>query len=192
MASRRASNSRIMPVANYIVATAPLDDPRRAHPGDAAISDSRFVVNYYRLTADGRLLFGGGERYLPTAPADIAAFVRPLHGGDLPGDRGRGHRSCLGRPGFDHHDPPAASRPRWRGPVRPRLFSGMGAVLSTLAGKLLAERHRRREPTRFDLFAGRRAAAVPRRVAPCAGPLHVLGMLWYALRDRLVTDHPSE
>ena len=46
-------------------------------PSNAAVSDTRFVVNYYRLSADGRLLFGGGERYTPAPPADIAAFVRP-------------------------------------------------------------------------------------------------------------------
>ncbi len=52
----------IMPVANYIVATEPLDDPGALIAHDRAVSDTRFVVNYFRLSADGRLLFGGGER----------------------------------------------------------------------------------------------------------------------------------
>ena len=69
-------NRRIMPVANYIAATRPLPDPAALIPHDVAVSDSRFVVNYYRLSADGRLLFGGGERYSPMPPRDIAAFVR--------------------------------------------------------------------------------------------------------------------
>jgi gamma-glutamylputrescine oxidase len=69
---------RIMPVANYIIATAPLEDPSALIADGLAVSDSRFVVNYFRLSADGRLIFGGGERYTPDPPADIAAFVRPF------------------------------------------------------------------------------------------------------------------
>ena len=50
---------------------------RNVIPANVAVSDTRFVVNYYRMSADGRLLFGGGERYTPSPPADIAGFVRP-------------------------------------------------------------------------------------------------------------------
>ncbi|HLY58819.1 MAG TPA: FAD-binding oxidoreductase, partial [Stellaceae bacterium] len=67
----------IMPVANYIVATEKLPDAAALIPNDRAVSDTKFVVDYYRRTADGRLLFGGGERYTPAPPADIAGFVRP-------------------------------------------------------------------------------------------------------------------
>ena len=91
-----------MPVANYVVATAPLDDPRALIANDLAVSDSRFVVNYFRLSADGRLLFGGGERYTPAPPHDIAAFVRPHMARIFPQLRGRAHRLCLGRLGLDH------------------------------------------------------------------------------------------
>ncbi|TIV63810.1 MAG: FAD-binding oxidoreductase, partial [Mesorhizobium sp.] len=69
-------NSRIMPIGNYIVATEPLGE-RSVIPSNVAVSDTLFVVNYYRMSADGRLLFGGGERYTPSPPADIAGFVRP-------------------------------------------------------------------------------------------------------------------
>src|SRR5690606_18550493 len=67
---------RIMPVANYLVATAPLERPEELIADHLAVSDSRFVVNYFRMSEDGRLIFGGGERYSPKPPADIAAFVR--------------------------------------------------------------------------------------------------------------------
>ncbi|RWG75517.1 MAG: FAD-binding oxidoreductase, partial [Mesorhizobium sp.] len=50
-------NSRIMPIGNYIVATEPLG-ARNVIPSNAAVSDTLFVVNYYRMSADGRLLFG--------------------------------------------------------------------------------------------------------------------------------------
>jgi gamma-glutamylputrescine oxidase len=62
-------------------------------------------------------------------------------------------------------------------------YSGMGAILSTLAGKLLVEEISGRGE-RFDLFAGIEPAAFPGGGA-LRGPLHVLGMLWYALRDRI-------
>jgi gamma-glutamylputrescine oxidase len=68
---------RIMPVANYLIATAPLSES--VIRGNLAVSDSRFVVNYFRLSADGRLIFGGGERYTPEPPAD-----RPLRANTWP------------------------------------------------------------------------------------------------------------
>jgi len=42
-----------------------------------AVADSRFVVNYYRMTVDHRLLFGGGENYSYRFPENIAQVVRP-------------------------------------------------------------------------------------------------------------------
>jgi len=175
-------NSRIMPVANYVVATAPLADPAALIPSDVAVSDSRFVVNYYRLTADGRLLFGGGERYTPDPPADMAAFVRPHLEATFPQVRG------------------VAIDYAWGGLVSVTMtrlphigregevlfahgYSGMGVILSTLAGKLLVEAIGG-EASRFDQFAALEPAAFPGGTA-LRGPLHVLGMLWYALRDRI-------
>ncbi len=65
-----------IPIMNYNVATAPLPDADQLFPSDAAVADSRFVLNYFRLSADKRLIFGGGEKYVQTPPADIAGFVR--------------------------------------------------------------------------------------------------------------------
>ena len=175
-------NGRIMPVANYVVATAPLADPAALIPHDVAVSDSRFVVNYYRRTADGRLLFGGGERYTPNPPADMAGFVRPYVEATFPALKG------------------VAIDYAWGGLVSVTLtrlphvgregevlfahgYSGMGVILSTLAGKLLVEEIGGRGE-RFNLFAGVEPPAFPGGTA-LRGPLHVLGMLWYALRDRL-------
>jgi gamma-glutamylputrescine oxidase len=175
-------NSRIMPVANYVIATEPLADAASLIPTDVAVSDSRFVVNYYRLTADGRLLFGGGERYTPDPPADMAGFVRPYVEAVFPKLRGRridyawgglvsvtsSRLPHIGRDGevlFAHG------------------YSGLGAILSTLAGKLLADEIAGISKG-FELFAGVEPMAFPGGVA-LRGPLYVLGMLWYALRDRI-------
>jgi gamma-glutamylputrescine oxidase len=171
-----------MPVASYIAVTEPLDFADELIPSDAAVSDSRFVVNYYRRTADDRILFGGGERYSRSPPADIAAFVRPHIEATFPQLKG------------------VALTHAWGGLVSITMsrlphfvrdgnlliahgYSGMGAVLSTLAGKLLVEAARG-DPGRFDLFAALEPPAFPGGAA-LRSPLHVLGMLWYALRDRL-------
>lgn len=69
---------RVFPINNFMVATEPLGD--RAHsllPFNEAVADSRYVVNYYRLSHDGRLLFGGGENYGYRFPRDISKTVRP-------------------------------------------------------------------------------------------------------------------
>src|SRR5690606_26714577 len=68
----------IMPINNYIIATEPLGDMRAGAliPNDVAVHDTKFVVDYYRLSADRRLLFGGGETYSSHDPRDIAGFVR--------------------------------------------------------------------------------------------------------------------
>ena len=62
-------------------------------------------------------------------------------------------------------------------------YSGMGVILSTLCGKLLVDAMAG-ETAGFDLFAGVEPPPFPGGAA-LRGPLHVLGMLWFALRDRL-------
>jgi gamma-glutamylputrescine oxidase len=175
-------NGRIMPVANYVVATEPLADAASLIPHDVAVSDSRFVVNYYRLTADRRLLFGGGERYTPAPPRDMAGFVRPFMEAVFP--QVRGARIDYAWGGLVSV---TASRLPHVGREGEVLFahgySGLGVILSTLAGKLLAEEIGGRGE-RFDLFAGVEPPAFPGGTA-LRGPLYVLGMLWYALRDRI-------
>jgi gamma-glutamylputrescine oxidase len=72
-------SSSIMPINNFMIATEPLDQDtaRSITRSDLALSDSQFVVNYWKLSADNRLLFGGGETYREQFPQDIEALVRP-------------------------------------------------------------------------------------------------------------------
>ncbi|MEY8837947.1 NAD(P)/FAD-dependent oxidoreductase, partial [Cribrihabitans sp. XS_ASV171] len=69
--------ARVMPINNFIAATEPLG-AEAAHvlAQDVAVADTKFVVNYFRLSRDNRLLFGGGESYGYRFPSDIAAKVR--------------------------------------------------------------------------------------------------------------------
>lgn len=175
-------NRRIMPVANYIVTTAPLPDPDALIANDMAVSDARFVVNYYRRTADGRLMFGGGERYTRDAPADIAAFVRPFLERTFPQLRGvELTHAWGGLVSVTMSRLPDIGRD---GPVLwAHGYSGQGAILSTLGGQLMADAALG-QTSRLDTFAGVAPGAFPGGKA-LRGPLHVLGMLWYAIRDRL-------
>lgn len=176
-------HSRIMPVANYIITTDVLPDGGAGLiPGNQAVSDSRFVVNYFRRTPDGRLMFGGGERYSPRPPDDMAAFVRPFLERSFP---------MLAGVGIAHAWGGLVSITRSRlpdlgrdGPVLwAHGYSGQGAVLSTLGGALLAEAATG-DASRFDQFAAIAPPGFPGGTL-LRGPLHVLGMLWYAMRDQI-------
>jgi len=171
-----------IPIMNYNVATAPLPDANQLFPSDAAIADSRFVLNYFRLSADKRLIFGGGEKYVQSPPADIAGFVRKHiaevfpHLANTPIDYAWG-----GAVGVTMNRLPHMGR---KGDVfYAHGFSGHGALITTLAGELMAEAVIG-TMERFDVFAN-----LPHRPFPggklFARPLATLGLLYYALRDRL-------
>lgn len=173
---------RIMPVANYVVATAPLAAERTPVANDLAVSDSRFVVNYFRMSADNRLIFSGGERYTPRPPENIEAFVRPHLARIFP---------HLADVRIDHAWGGLVSVTLSRLPQigrRGNLFyahgySGQGVLISALAGKVLAEAMRG-TAERFDVLASIAPPEFPGGAA-LRSPLYVLGMLYYALRDRL-------
>lgn len=171
-----------IPIMNYNVATGPLTNADQLLPSDAAVADSRFVLNYFRLSADKRLIFGGGEKYVQTPPADVSAFVRKHMVevfpslADTPIDYAWG-----GAVGVTMNRLPHIGR---KGNVFfAHGFSGHGALVTTLAGELLAEAVTG-TMERFDVFAN-----LPHRPFPggrlFARPLATLGLLWYALKDRL-------
>ena len=176
--------ARVMPINNFLIATAPLGDrAAQALTRDIAVHDTKFVVNYWRLDEDGRLIFGGGENVSYRFPADIAAKVRkPLAQiypalADIPFTHAWGGTLAITMnrlPCFIRPAPNALSASG---------FSGHGVALATLAGKQMA-----------DAVAGQAQgfntmAALPSPPFPGGSmlrwPLLVAGMSWYALRDRL-------
>ena len=75
---RKQLKGMIFPAMGGIVTTKPLGDlAKQLNPQDLAVYDCRFVLDYYRMTADGRLLFGGGANYSGRDSRDIAAELRP-------------------------------------------------------------------------------------------------------------------
>jgi gamma-glutamylputrescine oxidase len=175
---------KIMPIANYIIGTEPLSESEAAGliANDACVCDTKFVVSYYRLSADRRLLFGGGEKYSPAPPRDIAAFVSPymlrvypqLAGKRI--DYGWGGMLAITMSRLPHIG-------RHGNLFYAHGYSGQGVATTGIAGKLIAEAVAG-TAERFDVFAGIKHQTFPGGTV-LRHPLLVLAMLWYALRDRL-------
>ncbi|MBK5926832.1 NAD(P)/FAD-dependent oxidoreductase [Rhodobaculum claviforme] len=176
--------ARVMPINNFIVATEPLGD-RAAEviSRPVAVADSKFVVNYFRLSDDNRLLFGGGETYGYRFPRDIAAVVRPCMEGVFPQLRGVPVDYAWGGTlAITMNRMPCFYRP---GPnmLSASGYSGHGVAMATLAGQILAETVAG-QAGRFDLMARLPLPRFPGGPA-LRTPLLVLAMTWYSLRDRL-------
>jgi len=72
-------SGKVLPAGSYIIATEPLSKERAAEliPQNLALCDQKVGLDYYRLSADRRLLFGGACHYSGRDPKDIAAYMRP-------------------------------------------------------------------------------------------------------------------
>lgn len=175
--------ARVMPINNFIAATEPLEDPRAIIRDNHAVADSKFVINYFRLSQDGRLLFGGGESYGYRFPKDIAATVRrPMARifpqlKDVKIDYAWGGTLGITMNRMPHFERLSSKVLSVSG------YSGHGVAMATLGGKLAAETVQSRAE-RFDIFAkvpSQRFPGGPR----LRSPLLALAMIWYALRDKL-------
>ena len=177
--------SKIMPINNFMIATESLGEERcnQLISGRFGVHDTRFVVNYFRLSDDYRLLFGGGENYRSGFPKDIAGFVRPYmlelfpQLADVAIDYAWGGTLSV-----------TVNRLPHVGRLAPNLFfgqgySGHGISTANFAGKVIAEAIGG-TAEQFDVFA-----SLPVRRFPGGTLLRypgmVLGMLYYGLKDRL-------
>jgi gamma-glutamylputrescine oxidase len=176
--------ARVMPINNFIAATEPLgEDATRVLTRDVAVADSRFVINYFRLSADKRLLFGGGESYGYRFPRDIAAVVRkPMvqifpHLADIAIDYAWG-----GTLGITMKRMPYLAR-LGDNILSASGYSGHGVGTATHAGQLMAMAIKGQSDG-FDTMARVPAPSFPGGMA-LRSPLLVLAMTWFAMRDRL-------
>jgi gamma-glutamylputrescine oxidase len=177
--------SRIMPVGTYVIATEPMA-PSRAEAlirQRAAAYDTNLILDYFRLTADHRLLFGGGESYTTATPLNLKERMR--------------RRMLAVFPQLADLEVPYV----WGGfvditmnqaPDFGRLgsniyylqgFSGHGLAMAGMAGQLVAETIAG-QAERFDLLARLRHRTFPGGEL-LRTPALVLGMLYYRLRDLL-------
>ena len=175
--------ARIMPVGTYMIATAPLGAPlcRQLIPSNAAACDNNFILDYFRFSADHRMLFGGRVSYTTRTPTDLRqtmarrmaqvfpqlsqAQVEFLWGGFV--DISMNRAPDFGRLGSNVY--------------YLQGFSGHGVALTGLAGQLVAQAVAG-QAERFDVFARLQHRRFP------GGPLLrmpslVLGTLYHRLRD---------
>lgn len=176
---------KIMPVGTYIVATEPLA-PERAQaliPHDMAVTDINFVLDYFRLSADHRLLFGGRVSYSGLTPPNLGPSMRRrmvqvfpqladvkiefAWGGFV--DISLNRAPHFGRLGSNIYFAQG--------------FSGHGMALTGLAGQLMAEAIAG-EAERFDVFTRIRHRNFPGGRL-LRTPALVLAMIYYRLRDWL-------
>ena len=176
--------ARVMPINNFIAATRPLgEDVARVLRRDVAVADTKFVINYFRLSSDNRLLFGGGETYGYRFPDDIAALVRkPMteiypHLKDIEIDYAWGGTLAITMKRF-----PYLARVD-KNILSASGYSGHGVGTATHAGQLLAEAVIGQSDG-FDAMAAIPTAPFPGGAA-MRSPLLVLAMTWFSLRDRL-------
>ena len=175
---------RVMPVKSFILATEPLGAERATAliRDNDAVTDTNNICNYIRLSADGRLLFGGRANYTGMEPRDLFPYMRPrmleifpqlaearldfCWGGTLAITLDRmPHVGKIGNSLFFAHG-----------------YSGHGVALSGIAGKLIAEAVQG-TAEKFDVMGRIKHQSFPG--GPIRMPMLAIGMLYYKLRDML-------
>lgn len=186
--------ARIMPVGTYIACTEAMDKARldALIPSRAAVCDTNFALDYFRPTADQRLLYGGRVSYSTASPRDLKASMRQrllrsfpqLHDLNLQYAWGGFVDISMNRaPDFGRlaatskHSAAKANIYYLQG------FSGHGLALTGLAGRVVAEAMAG-DSGRFDTFARIQHRPFPGG-ALLRMPALVLGMAYYRLKDLL-------
>lgn len=177
--------ARSMPCGSQVIATEPLDAELAASllPGNHCVEDCNYLLDYFRLSGDNRLIYGGGVVYGARDPSDIKALIRPKMLKTFP---------QLANVKIDYawtgNFLLTLSRLPQVGRLDDNIYysqgcSGHGVTYTHLAGRLLGEALRG-QAERFDAFG-----ALPHHPFPGGRLLRVpftaLGALYYDLRDRL-------
>ena len=176
---------RILGVGTYIIATRPMAEARARAllPSDAAIADLNWILDYFRLSADRRLLFGGRVSYSALQPPRLAESMHRRLARIFPQAADLEVEYAWG----GYLDITMSRAPDF-GRLAPNIFylqgfSGHGMSLTALAGKLVAEAVSG-TAERFDVFA-----RLPHRDFPggvlLRRPSLVLAMLYYRVKDLL-------
>ena len=176
---------RIMPVGTYIIGTAPMEPElcKRLIPRNAAVCDNNFVLDYFRFSADHRMLFGGRVSYSTRTPVELKSIMARRMGQVFPALQNTPVEFVWG--GF-------VDISMNRAPDFGRLgdnlyylqgFSGHGVALTGLAGRVVAQAVAG-QVERFDVFAKLKHRQFPGG-ALLRTPSLVLGMAYHRLMDAL-------
>ena len=175
----------MFPVRSFIIATEilPKDVVRRINPNDLAVCDPNFILKYFRLSADKRLLFGGRINYFGEDPAFIKRKLKAKMASIYPE---------LANIGIDYAWGGTIGVPVTRvpqlGKVAPNVFycqgySGHGVNVTHLAGRIIADAVAG-TMEQFDLFADVKPLLVP-GASVLTKPMVALGVLYYQIKDRI-------
>ena len=176
--------SRAMPCGTQVVATEPLGDlARTLIPSDYCVEDTNFLLDYFRLSGDGRLIYGGGVIYGARDPAHIESIIRPKMLKTFP---------QLSKVKVDYawtgNFLLTMSRLPEVGKLTDNIYysqgcSGHGVTFTHLIGRLISEAIRG-QAERFSAFE-----RLPHYPFPGGRmfriPLTAMGAMWYDLRDKL-------
>lgn len=177
-------SAKSMPCGTQVVATEPLGERwREILPSDHCVEDNNFLLDYYRLSGDKRLIFGGGVIYGARDPARVESLVRPNLEKTFPQLRGvKIDYAWTGNFLLTLSRLPQVGR------LADTIYysqgcSGHGVTFTHLIGRVLSEALRG-QAERFDAFA-----SLPHYPFPGGRlfriPFTALGAWWYDLRDRL-------
>ena len=171
-----------MPVGSFVLATEPLGENRARSliRDDEAICDTNFVVDYFRLSGDRRMLFGGRCSYSTIEPRDLQGFMRPRMLKVFPQlDDVKLDYCWGGYIGITVNRIPDIGR------ISDTVYyahgySGQGVALTGIYGKVIAEAIAG-QAERFDVLAQFRHTPFPG--GPIRTPMLVAAMLYYRMRD---------
>jgi gamma-glutamylputrescine oxidase len=175
----------MFPVRSFIIGTEPLSEEtvNRINPKDLAVCDPNFVLKYYRLSAEKRLLFGGRINYFGDDPEFIKRKLRKKMATIYPE---------LANVRIDYAWGGTIGVPVTRVPQLGKLaanvfycqgYSGHGVNVTHLAGKIMADAVAG-TMEQFDIFASVKPRVIP-GAATFTKPMVALGVLYYQIKDRL-------
>jgi glycine/D-amino acid oxidase-like deaminating enzyme len=181
----RHLSNLVFPAGSYIIATEPLPDRLAGEINrlDVAVCDVNEVVDYFRLSADGRLLYGGACNYSGRDPSSIKSYILPRMLKVYPRlENFRIEYEWGGKIGIVLNRVPAVGRID-RNIYYCQGYSGHGVCASHVMGEIVADAVAG-TMERFDLFAGLKPVRIP-GTQWLGNQLIALGMLYYKIKDRL-------
>ncbi|WP_323146818.1 FAD-binding oxidoreductase [Pseudomonas marginalis] len=179
-------SGKVLPAGSYIIATEPLSvaQANQLIPQNLALCDQKVGLDYYRLSADRRLLFGGACHYSGRDPKDIAAYMQPKMLKVFPqlADTAIAFQ-WGGRIGITANRFPQVGRlKQYPNVFYAQGYSGHGLNVTHWCARLLAEGIHAGHSQGLDIFS-----QVPHMTFPggkaLRSPLLALGMAWHRLRE---------
>lgn len=179
----RTLAGKVLPAGSYVIATEPLDEAtaKRLLPGNHALCDMNVALDYYRLSADNRLLFGGLCNYSGRDPHSIEAALKPHLDKVFPELKDvRVEYQWGGMIGIGANRFPQIGR------LKPNVYyaqaySGHGLNVTHLAARVIAESIHA-ESSRLDLLEQVKHLTFPGGPR-LRSPLLALGMLYFRMKD---------